>query len=444
MNWKQLLTTKRLGQENYTPKEKFDARTQFQMDYDRLIFSSPFRRLQHKTQVFPLPSGIFVHNRLTHSLEVASVGRSLGNLVATALQENGNEDPLLQEIGSVVSAACLAHDLGNPPFGHSGEDAISNYFLSEKGMKLKEKVSEAEWQDLICFEGNANALRLLTHSFNGHRKGGYAMTYSTLASIVKYPYAAENRGKKRKYGFFQSEKEDYEKIAKELGLCKKIGQFMRHPLVYLVEAADDICYQVMDIEDAYRLKIFSAEQTIDLLKMYFENDSKAEQSIQKVFGMVADESERIAFLRSKVIGTLVKACRDVFLANEKTILAGKFDSSLVKSTAPQLSETYKKISKISFEQIYKHPMVVEIELSAYQIIETLLDKLITAILNPETAYAKGLLRLLPSEYVVSETATDYEKTRSILDFVAGMTDDYALNMYRTLAGMQLPYAKHVF
>lgn len=443
MNWKQLLITKRLGQEDYVSSRQADARTQFQMDYDRLIFSSPFRRLQHKTQVFPLPSGIFVHNRLTHSLEVASVGRSLGNIVATALREKGNKEPLLQEIGSIVSAACLAHDLGNPPFGHSGEKAISSYFLSEKGKGLRKKVSEAEWEDLVCFEGNANALRLLTHSFNGHRKGGYAMTYSTLAAIVKYPYAAKDRVK-QKYGFFQSEKAIYEKIAINLGLQKSDDSYMRHPLVYLVEAADDICYQVMDIEDAYRLKIFSAEQTIELLRRYFENDKKALQSIDKVFAMVSDESERIAYLRSKVIGKLVNECKNVFMENEDKILEGTFVGSLIKHTTSNTQDTYAAIATISFEEIYKHPMVVEIELSAYQIIETVLDKMIAAILNPKSDYAKGLLRLLPPEYRITIERSDYDKIRSILDFVAGMTDDYALNMYRTLAGMQLPYAKRVF
>ncbi len=443
MNWEQLLTTKRLGQENYISSGSYDARTQFQMDYDRLIFSSPFRRLQHKTQVFPLPSGIFVHNRLTHSLEVASVGRSLGNIVATDLYESGNRHKLLQEIGSIVSAACLAHDLGNPPFGHSGEDAISNYFLSEKGSELKDKVTDAQWQDLICFEGNANAFRLLTHSFKGRREGGYAMTYSMLAAIVKYPFAATERTK-RKYGFFQSEKDIYHKVAQELGLEKAKGSFMRHPLVFLVEAADDICYQVMDIEDAYRLKIFSAQKTIDLLSTYFENDEKAQQSIQKVFAMVKDDSERIAYLRSKVIGKMVRECKDVFIENEKQILSGEFNTSLVDATAEHTRQTYHNIAKLSFQQIYKHPMVVEIEISAYQIIDTLLDKMIKAILNPDTTYAEGLLRLIPAEYQVENEATNYAKIRSILDFVAGMTDDYALNMYRTLQGMQLPYAKHVF
>ncbi|WP_207778468.1 deoxyguanosinetriphosphate triphosphohydrolase [Balneicella halophila] len=443
MNWKQLLTTKRLGQEDYI-SHRIDARTQFQMDYDRLIFSSPFRRLQHKTQVFPLPSGIFVHNRLTHSLEVASVGRSLGNMVASGLKNKGNEEPLLQEIGSIVSAACLAHDLGNPPFGHSGEDAISNYFRSQEREILKTQVKTEEWEDLKWFEGNANALRLLTHSFNGYRKGGYAMTYSTLASIVKYPYDSSQRGDKKKYGFFQSEKTIYEKIANELGLIKSDGTFMRHPLVYLVEAADDICYQVMDVEDAYRLKLFSASETITLFRKYFEGNEKAQQSICKVFNMVTDESERIAYLRSKVIGKLVEECKTVFIENQDKIMTGNFHSSLIKSTPTNTAQTYNEIAKISFEQIYKHPMVVEIEVSAYKIIETLLDKLVKAILNPSNSYAKSILRLIPSEYRVAEESSNYDKIRSVLDFVAGMTDDYALNMYRTFEGVQLPYAKRVY
>lgn len=443
MNWKQLVSTTRLGQESYT-KNKVDIRTEFQMDYDRLIFSSPFRRLQHKTQVFPLPSGIFVHNRLTHSLEVASVGRSLGNLVATSLDIKYNDNKSFLELGSIVSASCLAHDLGNPPFGHSGEDAISNYFISGNGQKLKEQVTSAEWADLQCFEGNANALRLLTHSFTGHRKGGYALTYSTLASIVKYPYASDERGTKRKYGYFQSEKDTYIRIAKTMGLEQKDGTFRRHPLVYLVEAADDICYQVMDIEDAYRLKILSFEETAELFKSYFAKDEKANESIAKVFNMVQDSDERIAYLRSKVVGKLNKECAMVFLDNEEKILQGNYHSSLIKSCPTHTAETYEKIASMSFHRIYKHPMVVEIEVSAYRIIEVLLDRFITAILEPDNTYAKSLRLLIPTEYTTSNDATTYEKVRAIIDFIAGMTDDYALNTYRTLEGVQLPYSKRVF
>ena len=266
MNWTQLLSGKRFGLEEY--HERKHERTDFQRDYDRLIFSSPFRRLQNKTQVFPLPGSIFVHNRLTHSLEVSCVGRSLGNNIAKALmQKYPGGSVNFPEIGSIVSAACLAHDMGNPPFGHSGERAITAYFLEGNGMKWEEKVREegGRWEDFLHFEGNANAIRLLTHQFIGRRKGGFAMTYSTLASIVKYPYASTEAGKKGKFGFFQSEEESYLRIAAELGIERNPedpNKFARYPLVYLVEAADDICYQIMDIEDACKLHILTADEAM--------------------------------------------------------------------------------------------------------------------------------------------------------------------------------------
>ena len=268
MNWQQLISNKRLGLEKYH-KVREDDRTEFQRDYDRLIFSAPFRRLQNKTQVFPLPGSIFVHNRLTHSLEVSSVGRSLGNDVARGLMNKHPEliGTLLSEAGAIVSAACLAHDLGNPPFGHSGEKAIGTFFSEGKGKWLQsyrdpktgDQLSEAEWNDLIHFEGNANAFRLLTHHFKGRREGGFVMTYTTLASIVKYPFSSNLAGKHAKFGFFQSEIADYQRIATELGIrrleCEEGAlRYVRHPFVYLVEAADDICYEIMDIEDAFWFK----------------------------------------------------------------------------------------------------------------------------------------------------------------------------------------------
>src|SRR5690554_4344777 len=260
MNWEQLLSATRFGMEHYEDVNKHE-RTEYQRDYDRLIFSSPFRRLQNKTQVFPLPGSVFVHNRLTHSLEVASVGRSIGNYIGKSLRKrHPNSEAHFEEIGDIVAAACLAHDLGNPPFGHSGEKAISTFFSEGKGASLRDEV-EAEggrWADFTSFEGNANAIRLLMHQFRGRRKGGFAMTYATLASIVKYPYSSELSGGKNKFGFFASEEEDYRRIANDLGIIclgDNFLRFARYPLVYLVEAADDICYQVMDIEDAHKLHL---------------------------------------------------------------------------------------------------------------------------------------------------------------------------------------------
>jgi dGTPase len=252
MNWQQLISNKRLGQELRHP-ERHDDRSEFKRDYDRLIFSAPFRRMQNKTQVFPLPGSIFVHNRLTHSLEVASVGMSLGSDVARALKRVHPElaGTLFEELGTIVSTACLAHDMGNPPFGHSGEKAIQAFFREGRGLALKPCVSAQMWEDLTHFEGNANAFRLLTHRFHGRRDGGFVMTYSTLASIVKYPYSSECAGKKGKFGFFCFEQEAFQRIADDLGMLRLSAEgeplrYARHPLVYLVEAADDICYEITD------------------------------------------------------------------------------------------------------------------------------------------------------------------------------------------------------
>ena len=273
MDWNLLISDKRFGKEE-NHRASGERRTEFLRDYDRLIFSAPFRRMQNKTQVFPLPGSIFVHNRLTHSLEVGCVGRSLGTDVACELMARHGEalPSAFPELGSIVSAACLAHDMGNPPFGHSGEKAIRSYFSEGKGCNLPRGeagnpsvIDDRTWTDLTHFDGNANTLRLLTHQFEGRRKGGFVLTYSTLASVVKYPYSSTLDKGKSKFGFFESERESYERIATELGIPFTAGpegtQAVRYPLVYLVEAADDICYEVMDIEDAFKLRILTYEET---------------------------------------------------------------------------------------------------------------------------------------------------------------------------------------
>ena len=312
MDWSTLISAKRFGLEEFHEARR-ENRSEFQRDYDRLIFSAPFRRLQNKTQVFPLPGSIFVHNRLTHSLEVSCVGRSLGNNIAKALLERDAElrHTCVSEVGSIVSAACLAHDLGNPPFGHSGERAISTFFSEGKGLELRApqpdgtRLTDAQWQDLTHFEGNANAFRLLTHQFEGRRKGGFVLTYSTLASIVKYPYSSSLAGEKGKFGFFTSEESSFRHIADELGMVRLNDaplKYAHHPLVYLVEAADDICYQLMDIEDAYKLKILTPQETRDLLMGYFTDERKAH--IERTLHIVDDANEQVAYLRSSVIGLL--------------------------------------------------------------------------------------------------------------------------------------------
>ena len=446
MKWEQLLSNKRLGQEKTAHRE--DDRSEFQRDFDRLIFSAPFRRLQNKTQVFPLPGSIFVHNRLTHSLEVSSVGRSLGNDVSRLLLERHPEleRTHLTEMGSIISAACLAHDLGNPPFGHSGERAIGSYFSEGEGRKYEtyfcdetgDSLTPEQWQDLIHFEGNANAFRLLTHHFIGRREGGFVMTYSTLASIVKYPYASSQASKKGKFGFFQSEEADYHKIAQELGIKKIRGaegeRYARYPLVYLVEAADDICYQIMDIEDAHKLKILTTEETKTLLLSFF--DEEKQKAATERLATLDDINEQIVYLRSIVIGLLENECVRVFVDNEEAILQGQFEGSLIEhiSTTPQ--EAYKQCGRTAVAKIYHAQMVVDIEIAGHKVITQLLDLMLDAVTHTDRTYSKILINRVSSQYDI-KAATLYERILAVLAYISGMTDVFALDLYRKINGMSL-------
>lgn len=443
MNWNQLISTTRLGQEELSKTDNKRNRTQFQRDYDRIIFSSPFRRMQNKTQVFPLPGSVFVHNRLTHSLEVASVGRSLGNMFVDKAEigKMDIENPLFQEIGSVVSAACLAHDMGNPPFGHSGEDAIAQFFKKSNEPRLKNELNEAQWRDFAQFDGNANAFRLLSHQFNGRRIGGFALTYTTLASIVKYPYESLLT-EKPKFGFFQSEKVIFEGIANELGLPQineNPAKYIRHPLVFLVEAADDICYQLMDLEDAHKLKIHTFEQTSSLLMRFFDPQTEQKQieRMKETLNLVADPNEQIAYLRASVIGKLVKQCVEVFWEKQDDILSGTYQKALIDQIPSGSLGAIQEIKKTSIRDIYNSRSVIEIEISGYQIIGTLLEVFIEAILNPKEDFSKKLLQLIPDQYGGNHAST-YEKVQAIVDFVSGMTDLYALDLYRKIKGINIP------
>jgi dGTPase len=435
MNWTQLLSGKRLGMEEYA--ERKHERTDFQRDYDRLIFSSPFRRLQNKTQVFPLPGSIFVHNRLTHSLEVSCVGRSLGNNVAKGLMRKyAGSNANFPEIGAIVSAACLAHDMGNPPFGHSGERAISAYFLEGNGKKLEQDVRNegGRWEDFVCFEGNANTMRLLTHQFIGRRKGGFALTYCTLASIVKYPHSS-TLSANGKFGFFQTEEETFLRIASELGIEEGAGRYARYPLVYLVEAADDICYQVMDIEDAHKLRILTGEETKSLLLGFFEGEQL--QHTLDVMQRVNDTNEQIAYLRSSIIGRLVDECSRVFLEQEENILQGRFTGSLIKEISRPVREAYKACSDVAYRKIYCAREVLDIELAGYHIFSHLIDILTEAVMNPTHAYSRLLLQRIPEQYDTSAPGA-YGKIQCVLDYISGMTDVYALDLYRKITGLSLP------
>jgi len=439
MDWNTLISAKRLGSKNRKNISPELVRTEFQRDYDRLIFSSAFRRLQNKTQVFPLPGSVFVHNRLTHSLEVASIGRSLGEMVALELKNNKSINvQLIDQIGTIVSTACLAHDLGNPPFGHSGELSISKYFIDGNGKNLKDKVNEAQWHDLQHFEGNANAFRILTHQFKGKRNGGFALTYSTIAALVKYPFPSSAFPEKKKYGFFNSDFDNYKLIADELGikeLDKEKGHFARHPLVFLVEAADDIAYQLMDLEDAMKLGILSVEETENLFLSFFnKKEDKVFFEIKtSVYNEITDTNERIAFLRASVVGKLLKETVDVFMQKHDKILEGSFQQSLIKNLNSKSAEAMKTVSKISVKKIYQNTDVISIELAGYNILGSLMDEFVKAVLEPDSDYSRKLISLIPLQYQVSDNNI-YTKLQSVLDFISGMTDLYALKLYKDIKG----------
>lgn len=449
MDWQTLISSERFGKDK-KPRPLEERRTEFQRDYDRLIFSAAFRRMQNKTQVFPLPGSVFVHNRLTHSLEVSSVGRSLGTDVSRELVRLHPElrDTELTGMGSIVSAACLAHDMGNPPFGHSGERAIRTYFTEGGGRELfslitpdGEQLSEAEWTDMIRFDGNANTFRLLTHHFNGRRRGGFVMTYSTLAAIVKYPYGSDGAQRKPKFGFFEQERSTYLQIADALGVKRLpnagdgVMRFARHPLVYLVEAADDICYEIMDIEDAHKLRILSDEQTVDLFLGFFEEDER--RALQNRYTDDTDVDDKIVYYRSCVINALERAAVRAFVDHEEEILDGTFQGSLIDHLPHTLLQAYHRCEKVALSKIYRCREVTDVDLAGYRIIYTLLELIIEAVMAPSKAYSQLLLQQVPTQYEVNHPRIGH-RLMAVLDYLSGMTDIYALDLYRKINGHSLP------
>ena len=458
MNWNNCFSSKRYG----IGSQFADERSDYERDWDRIIFSSPFRRLQNKTQVFPLPEDIFVHNRLTHSLEVASVGRSLGSLVGEqisllpyVLNDKKTSDFYFYHLKHVIASACLAHDLGNPAFGHSGEDAISKYFRKRNTNKpedidFKNLFSKEEWNDLTNFEGNANALRILTMQLNGRAKGGFRLTYSTLASIIKYPCSSSASIKKgavhrKKYGFFQLDEPVFSDIVQTLGMIKDTDSehtaYKRHPFVYLVEAADDICYTVIDFEDAHRLGIisFDAVKTAfyDIIK---QNPQDNIERVKEIVDKISkDPNEAIGYLRAKTINILTNRCKEVFIQNQEAILAGNFNTSLIDAL-PEMAAALQHIREQSVKNIYNAKKVVGLEIAGFRIMSGLVEDFVSAALTPKNHREKEhqkLLELLPLQYKINESATPYEKVMCMLDFISGMTDIYALKLYRKLRGIEM-------
>lgn len=436
MNWKNLLSAQRSGQKQLPSSEP--SRSAFEQDYDRIIFSHPFRKLQDKTQVHPLPEHDFVHTRLTHSLEVSSVGRSLGKRVGEVILQRHPElakEFSLFDFGAIVAAASLAHDLGNPPFGHAGEDAISDFFLQHPSVSAwKSKVSEAAWADLTKFEGNAQGFRILNKN-----QYGLKLTFATLGAFTKYPCPAffpqrdKSKRSQKKFGFFQSEKTIFNEVAQTLTL-PKIAQdvYERHPLAYLVEAADDICYSIIDLEDGCSLGLISYEDATAL----FENILTKNKSKLGKLDHLNSKAEKIGFLRALAIGDLMDECSTLFLDSEKEILEGKFNKALA-DVCPSRN-ALKSIIDISVEKIYRSRNVVEIEASGHHVLPGLLEEFLTAGLNlyenKKSRKYENLVLLFPEDIRlnIKQAVDQYTVARHVVDFVSGLTDRYAISLYKKI------------
>jgi len=439
MNWSHLLSSQRIGQNSSTAEQ---SRSAFEQDYDRIIFSHPFRRLQDKTQVHPLPEQDFVHTRLTHSLEVSSVGRSLGKRVGEViLQRHADlaKNFSLFDFGAIVAAASLAHDLGNPPFGHAGEDAISDFFLDHSfGKSFEDNVTEAEWNDLVKFEGNAQGFRILNKN-----QYGLKLTYATLGAFTKYPcpsyFPARDKSKRsqKKFGFFQSEQKIFSEVAKQLELITGNNtNWNRHPLAFLVEAADDICYSIIDLEDGCSLGLVSYDEAKELFTGVI---SKNRTKLGKLDALTS-QPEKIGYLRALAIGDLMDECSTLFLDHETGILNGKFDDSLADHCASK--NGLKEIIKISIEKIYRARNVIEIEASGHEVLPGLLEEFIRGgvclMTNKTSRKYQNLVLLFPEEIrsiIQQHPGNYYHMLRHVIDFVSGLTDRHALSLFKKIKGL---------
>ncbi len=450
MRWEELFNTTRLGEEDKSSNTGL-ARNEFQRDYDRIIFSTPFRRLQNKTQVLPFPNSDHVRNRLTHSLEAGSVGRSLGTIIGnamikkhTVLKEMGVSS---HDFGAVIGAACISHDIGNPPFGHAGEEAISYFFKENEGSSILGNLSNEELNDLQNFEGNAAGFRLMANSLAAQTslKGGLGLTYLTYATFTKYPKTSlpDLRNTKisylKKYGVFQTEIETFNQIANTLGMHPFENYptvWKRHPFAYIVEAADDICYRIVDFEDGYNLGIIPFREIESLFLSILKNNWAESET---KYSQIHEERSKISYLRAKVINHLISKSADVFIKNEDAILDGDFYSCLIDDIPEK--EILKKIQTRSINDIYQYKSVLKIESAGFRVLPDLLDHFIHAYKNPKHPKYKRIFKLIPPQYFKLDGKpfdSDYENILNLSLFIAGMTDKYAINLYRNISGIELP------
>jgi len=447
MNWEQLLSLKRFGDTNKRiRKEQDETRLGFEVDYDRVIFSSEFRSLQDKTQVIPMSNTDFVHTRLTHSLEVSVVGRSLGRKVGQKLLEkhphlNTIHGYQANDFGAIVAAASLAHDIGNPPFGHSGEKAIGEFFKTGNGKQFRGQLTDKEYQDLCDFEGNANGFKIITQNRKG-REGGLRLSYATLGAFIKYPKESlpkkpTNRISHKKYGIFQSEIEAFQDVANDLGLIEeKIGNqktYGRHPLAYLVEAADDICYTIIDFEDGINLGLVQEEFALE----YLINLVRDTINIEK-YNSLTNTNDRVSYLRALAINSLINEAADIFIKNEDSILKGEFKTALLDKC--KYEAQIKDIIALSVDKIYQSKEVIDKEITGYEVIKKLLSTFISAVNNncdsKATSYDQLILRILPKTIDFSDKSL-YDRILNVCHYVASLSDSHAILSYKKIAGIEI-------
>lgn len=452
MNWNTLFSEARITDKIYQRKTSPD-RTNFERDFDRVVFSSAFRRLQDKTQVIPLPESDFVHTRLTHSLEVSCVARSLGKIAGKIIIDRHKLSDLhASDFGAICATAALAHDIGNPPFGHSGEASISHYFTQGKGQSLRSAVNnDLQWNDLTSFEGNANGFKILTN-YNPASGGNVNLTFSTLAAFTKYPTRSnkssehaelfKDKVSQKKYGYFQSEADIFKTIFTHLEIDQLTDYaWRRHPLAFLVEAADDICYRIIDFEDGIRIGLIPFRDGEELLKQVIGKDFDASR-----YDQIGDQREKISYLRAKAINTLVNTTSSIFLDIEADLLSGKKDISLVDLIPEEISRPLNKILELSIDHVYRSKIVLEIEIAGFNVVAELLDTFINAIndyhefgkdLKKKRPYSDKLIRLFPKQFLTG-SEDHYARILRVCEFVAGMTDSYAVTLFRRIKGIELP------
>ncbi|CAE6718363.1 Deoxyguanosinetriphosphate triphosphohydrolase-like protein [Candidatus Nitrotoga fabula] len=439
MEWGKLLSRERLERKGTQPK---DVRSEYQRDYDRIVYSSAFRRLQDKTQVFPLAENDYVRTRLTHSIEVSSVGRSLGTLIGDfVITKEGIEDVHPQEFGNIVAAACLAHDIGNPPFGHSGEEAISSWFAGQGNEYLRD-LQQEEQDDFLKFEGNAQGFRVLSRLQGAVDRGGLQLTYAVLGAYSKYPRCAywsefdKKKVSEKKFGFVKADFERFKEVANRLGLIRKNDfAWARHPLAFLMEAADDICYRIIDLEDGHRLGRISFEKTEALLRPVAFGSGQNNSG--KSYSLINDEKNKVEYLRAKAIGNLISDAVSTFQANYENIMKGKFEDDLMYHS--KYINHLNDIKERSKDKIYASPNVLYIEAAGFEVLGGLLEKIVPALIGVEenrTAAEKKVRQLIPQQFTKGKNK--YEQLLGATDFVSGMTDSYAVTFYRRLRGIELP------